>query len=128
MLAQLRRNEGQAAVEMALILPILVVLVLAIAQFGIAFNNYLTLTDAARAGARKAAVSRFVGDGGASAYALVMTDASGVPGASATVTSDNWNVPGSDVVVTATAPYSINILGWTVKSGDLTSTTTERLE
>jgi hypothetical protein len=44
------------------------------------------------------------------------------------VTSDNWSVPGSDVVVTATAPYSINILGWTVKSGNLTSTTTERLE
>ena len=128
MLAQLRRNEGQAAVEMALILPILVVLVLAIAQFGIAFNNYLTLTDATRAGARKAAVSRFIGDGGASAQALVITDASGVPGVSATVTSTNWNVPGSDVVVTATAPYSINILGWTVKSGNLSSTTTERLE
>jgi Flp pilus assembly protein TadG len=127
-LAQLRRNEGQAAVEMALILPILVVLVLAIAQFGIAFNNYLTLTDATRAGARKAAVSRFVGDGGASAQALVMTDASSVPGVAATVTSDNWNVPGSDVVVTATAPYSIDILGWTVKAGNLTSTTTERLE
>ena len=40
-----RREEGQALVEMALILPILVVLVLAIAQFGIAFNNYLTLKD-----------------------------------------------------------------------------------
>lgn len=129
MLARLRRNEGQAAVEMALILPILVVLVLAIAQFGIAFNYYLTLTDAARAGARKAAVARITGDaGGASAQALVMTDASSVPGVFATVTSTNWNVPGSDVVVTATAPYSINILGWTVKSGNLSTTTTERLE
>lgn len=128
MLARLRRNEGQAAVEMALILPILVVLVLAIAQFGIAFNYYLTLTDATRAGARKAAVARITGAGGAAAQALVMTDASSVPGVSATVTSTNWNVPGSDVVVTATAPYSIDILGWTVKSGNLTSTTTERLE
>ena len=45
-----------------------------------------------------------------------------------TVTSTNWNVPGSDVNVTVTYPYSINILGWTVKAGDLTSTTKERLE
>ena len=35
--------------ELALVLPILVVLVLAIVQFGVAFNNYVTLTDAARA-------------------------------------------------------------------------------
>jgi len=124
----IRRDDGQAAVEMALVLPILVVLLLAIAQFGIAFNNYLTLTDATRAGARKAAVSRFIGDGGAAAQALVLSDASSVSGVTATVTSDNWNIPGSDVVVTATAPYSINILGWTVKAGNLTSTTTERLE
>jgi Flp pilus assembly protein TadG len=126
----LRREEGQAAVEMALVLPILVVLLLAIAQFGIAFNNYVTLTDATRAGARKAAVSRFIGDGGAAAQALVLADASGVQGVSATVTAegDNWSTPGVDVVVTATAPYSINILGWTVRSGNLTSTTTERLE
>ena len=130
MFARLRKSDGQAAVEMALILPILVVLVLAIAQFGIAFNNYLTLTDATRAGARKAAVSRFAGDGGTAAKALVMSDASSVPGVSATVTSSDptWSVPGSDVVVTATAPYSINILGWVIKAGNLTSTTTESLE
>ena len=36
--------------EFAIILPILVVLLFGIAQFGIAFNNYVTITDAARAG------------------------------------------------------------------------------
>ena len=40
-------------------------LLLGIIQFGIVFNNYVTITDAARAGARKAAVSRFIGDQGA---------------------------------------------------------------
>ena len=124
----LRRDDGQAAAEFALVLPVLAALLLGIAQFGIVFNNYITLTDATRAGARKAAVSRFIGDGGAAAQALVLSDASSVSGVTATVTSDNWNIPGSDVVVTATAPYSINILGWTVKAGNLTSTTTERLE
>lgn len=129
----LHHEDGQAAAEMALILPLLAAILLAIAQFGIAFNNYITLTDATRAGARKAAVSRFVGDRGASAVTAVQSAASNLkqsgPGSlSVDVTSTNWNVPGSDVTVTATYPYSINILGWTIAGGFLTSTTKERLE
>lgn len=121
-----RRDDGQAAAEMALVLPILCALLLGIAQFGIAFNNYLKLTDATRAGARKAAVSRFTGDNGAAARTLVQSLAPGSFGVN--VTSTNWNVPGSDVTVSASYTYSISILGWTVKSGTMTSTQTERLE
>jgi hypothetical protein len=44
-----------------------------------------------------------------------------------TATPD-WTTTGNTVTVTASYPYSINILGWTVKSGNLTSTTKERLE
>ena len=44
--------------EFALVLPILLFLLLAIVQFGVVFNNYVTLTDAVRAGARKGAVAR----------------------------------------------------------------------
>ncbi|MCW2964119.1 MAG: hypothetical protein JWO17_1371 [Actinomycetia bacterium] len=129
----LRNEDGQAAAEMALILPLLAAILLAIAQFGIAFNNYITLTDATRAGARKAAVSRFVGDNGASAETAVRASASNLkqsgPGALVVdVKATNWTVPGSDVTVTATYPFSINILGWTIAGGDLTSTTKERLE
>lgn len=127
----LRRQDGQAAAEMALVLPVLAALLLGIAQFGIVFNNYITLTDATRAGARKAAVSRFVGDRGTSAKALVYSAASNLKASSLNVTVDaspNWTVPGGDVTVTATYPYSINILGWTVAGGNLTSTTRERLE
>jgi Flp pilus assembly protein TadG len=125
-----RREDGQAITEFALILPVLVALLLGIIQFGIVFNNYLTITDAARAGARKAAVSRFIGDNGASAKTTAQNSAQQLDQAAlkVTVTSTNWNVPGSDVNVTVTYPYSINILGWTVKAGDLTSTTKERLE
>jgi Flp pilus assembly protein TadG len=130
-----RNEDGQAAAEMALILPLLAALLLAIAQFGIAFNNYITLTDATRAGARRAAVSRFVGDNGASAVLAVRAAASNLKQTgpdglvvNATVTNSNWTVPGSEVTVTATYPYSINILGWTIAGGSLTSTTKERLE
>jgi Flp pilus assembly protein TadG len=129
----LRNEDGQAAAEMALVLPVLAAILLAIAQFGIAFNNYITLTDATRAGARKAAVSRFVGDNGTSAEAAVRAAASNLkqsgPGSlSVDVNATNWTVPGSQVTVTATYPYSIDILGWTVAGGYLTSTTKERLE
>lgn len=127
---RLRREDGQAAAEMALVLPILTAILLAIAQFGVVFNNYITLTDATRTGARKAAVSRFVGDNGAAAVSAVKAAASNLDKNKlvVSVTSTNWNVPGSDVTVTASYPYSIDILGWTVKSGSLVSTTKERLE
>ena len=49
---KLRDEHGQAAAEMALVLPILAGLMLAIAQFGIVFNQSPTHTDATRAGAR----------------------------------------------------------------------------
>ena len=126
----LRREDGQAITEFALILPILVALLLGIIQFGIVFNNYLTITDAARAGARKAAVSRFLGDNGAAAKVTAQNSAQELnqTDLKVTVTSTNWDVPGSDVNVTVTYPYTINILGWTVKAGDLSSTTKERLE
>src|SRR5436305_10354237 len=125
-----RKDDGQAAAELAMVLPILVMLLLGIAQFGIVFNNYITLTDATRAGARKAAISRFIGDSGTAAAALVRDDASNLDQTqlNVSVTSTSWDVPGSDVTVTATYPYSLNILGITVKSGVLTSTTKERLE
>src|SRR5205823_14830115 len=41
--------------------------------------------------------------------------------------SSSWD-PGSDVTVTASYPYSISLLGLVVKSGRLSSTTTERVE
>ena len=47
-------------VEFALVLPILLMLLLGVIQFGIAFNHYLAVTDAVRAGARQGAVARYL--------------------------------------------------------------------
>lgn len=52
----IKNEKGASAVEFALILPILIMLVFGIFQFGIAYNNYITITHAAREGARLAAV------------------------------------------------------------------------
>ncbi|QCQ22966.1 pilus assembly protein [Desulfoglaeba alkanexedens ALDC] len=51
-----KAEKGAAAVEFAIILPILIMLLFGIFQFGIAFNNYIAITHAAREGARLAAV------------------------------------------------------------------------
>jgi len=53
----IKNEKGASAVEFALILPILIMLVFGIFQFGIAYNNYITITHAAREGARRAAVA-----------------------------------------------------------------------
>ena len=53
-----KNERGQTMTEFAFVLPILLVLLFGIIQFGIIFNNYVALTDAARAASRKGAVSR----------------------------------------------------------------------
>ena len=122
-------NEtGQTMAEFAIVLPILVVLLFGIVQFGIVFNNYVTLTDAARAGARAAAVSRQAGNPVGNATAAVRASGSDLNQASLGVTiSSGWS-PGSPVTVRATYPYSISLLGWVVTSGTLTTTSTEAVE
>jgi Flp pilus assembly protein TadG len=127
---QLLSESGQGLVEFAIVLPLLCVLILAIVQFGVLWNNYITLTDATRAGARVAAVSRTAGDPIGATKAAVCNSAYNMD-----CTTLNPQVSpgtpwssGSQVTVTATYPYSIDLLGITVRSGTLTSTTKERIE
>lgn len=130
--ARSRRSseDGQTAVEFALVLPILAVLLVAIVEFGVTFHDYVTVTDASRVAARKAAVSRFLNDGGAAAEAAGLNAAASLNGDGLDVacTADDWEEPGTDVSCTVTYPYSIDVLGWVVADGNLTSETTERLE
>ena len=72
---KLDNQRGQTMAELALVLPVLLVLLLGIAQFGVTFNNYVSLTDAVRAGARKAAVSRNLGDPAGACRAQVLASA-----------------------------------------------------
>lgn len=115
---------------MAIVLPALLLLLLGILQFGIAFNNYLALTDAVRAGARTAAVSRQSASPEADAEKRVRESAASLKDADLDVSVDadpRWE-QGADVTVTATYPYAINLLGIVVKSGNLSSSTVERVE
>jgi Flp pilus assembly protein TadG len=129
----IRTENGQAVVEFAIVMPALIALLLGILQCGTAFNHYLTVTDAARAGARKAILMR-VGDftptdvtQAVDAAAPDLTQAQ--LGTTVTDASDpTFTHSGSTVTVTVTYPYSINILGWVVSSGNLTSTMSDALE
>jgi len=51
-----RHDRGAAAVEFALILPLLVLLIFGIVEFGRAYNVQISITNAAREGARVMAV------------------------------------------------------------------------
>jgi Flp pilus assembly protein TadG len=126
---QIRNEQGQAMTEFALVLPVLALILFAVIQFGIVFNNYITLTDATRAGARKAAVSRDDPNRDADVMAAVRGSATDLDGSKLSVSppSSTWD-SGTDVTVTASYPYSISLLGLVVKSGRLSSTTTERVE
>jgi Flp pilus assembly protein TadG len=123
-------EDGQTAVEFALVLPILAVLIFAIVEFGVTFHDYVTVTDASRVAAREAAVSRHTGDFGAAAEAAGEQAAQSLDGDVLDVNcgAEDWSRPGTDVSCTVTYPYSIDVLGWVVADGTLTSETTERLE
>ena len=123
-----KSEQGQSITEFALALPILALLLFAVVQFGIAFNNYVTLTDATRAGARKAAVGRQLSNPSSATVTAVRASAQDLKQSDLSITVTSTWQPGADVAVKATYPYSISLLGMVVKSGRLSSTTTERVE
>jgi Flp pilus assembly protein TadG len=123
-----RNEKGQSMTEFALVLPILALLLFGVIQFGIVFNNYLQVTDAVRAGARKGATGRHLQN---PQGAVIQT----VRDASTSLNQSDLNVSvtsswqqGEDVTVSASYPYQINLLGLVVQSGRMTSTTKERVE
>src|SRR5436189_541322 len=128
----LRNQRGQAVTEFAVILPVLLLVLLAIYQFGVLFNNYIQVTAAAREGARKAATSRTLGVAGAesAATAAAQAAAPGLTTSNMGITYPNSPtfIQGSNVKVQVTYPYSISIIGLVVSSGNLTASTTMRVE
>jgi len=114
-----REEDGQAAVELALVLPLLVLLVTAIVQLGIAFNRYVVLTDAVRVAARAAAVA---GGSAGAAQAAAARAADGQP------VQVQVQVRDGAVTVTASAPWSISVFGLPLRSGTLVSSTTQAVE
>ena len=127
---KMRGQRGQTMVEFAIVLPIFLMLLLGIAQGGIAFNNYVQLTDATRAGARYGAPLACSGscDRSSLVTSKVKSSAANLNTSQVGVTITSTWQPGTDLRVCATYPFSINLIGLVVRSGNLNSCTTERVE
>lgn len=123
-----KREQGQTMTEFALVLPLLALLLFGVIQFGIVFHQYVTLTDAVRTGARQGAVGRNLSNPGSTVVNRVRTSAADLDQSKLAVTVNSTWEQGTDVSVNATYPYDISLLGVVVKSGNLSSTTTERVE
>lgn len=102
-------------VEMVIVVPLLLLLIFGIAEFGIAFGQWQTLANAAREGARVGVVFRDSADCAANAqtevenavnnYAATMM----LPAPSVSV-SGLCAGPPNAVTVTATVPYNFQVL------------------
>lgn len=114
------RDGGQATVEFALALPILLIVVLGLTQVGVAVRNELAVELAAREGARAAAVSASPAAAAraaaATAVALPLAVSTAVGGSAVTVT------------VTYRDPTDVAIIGRFIGTTTHTATVTMALE
>jgi Flp pilus assembly pilin Flp len=104
-----RGEEGAAAVEFALLLPLLVLLLFGMIQFGAAFNTRIQATNAAREAARLAVVG--IDDwsdvGGIPFWQLVRSEAGLGTITNCTLSTDN--VVGGTITVTFDFPLNLVI-------------------
>jgi len=133
---RLHGDRGQSIVEFAFILPFLVFLLLAIIQFGLAFHNYLAITDAARVGARAAAVHRTSNPCGAATTAIQNTVSAtqwSVISSRITCNPASPGAVGTSYSISITYPFTIGLPGMfglpaLNTTGTMTASATERLE
>ncbi|MDO8616501.1 MAG: pilus assembly protein [Dehalococcoidia bacterium] len=97
-------ERGQALTELVLLLPIFLILVFAIVDFGMGFHSYITVTNSAREGARLGAV----GGSSAAIAQRVRDTASTLDQGNLTVTVTNAQGPvGQSVTVKADYQYNL---------------------
>jgi Flp pilus assembly protein TadG len=149
-----RREDGQALVELALAMPLLLLLLMGIIQFGIMISDYSTLVDAARAGAQELAVGRGLSDPCDLAVSQAMTNTAGamsLPSSDITPsfhsTADycgtssgcafkyqsscnaNGNlVQGDEATMTISYPYTLSVIGLGVLHLNLSSSSSDAIQ
>ena len=101
-------DGGQAAVELALVLPLVVLVLLVVVQVGLVARSQILVVHAAREAAREAAV-----DPGADAPRRAALEGSGLAGDRLTVASTGRGGPGSRVRVEVRyrAPTAVPLIG-----------------
>lgn len=121
-------ERAQAAVEFALILPILCLVLFGALEFGTAFWRFQQLSAAASEGARRAAVSRTSATRTSEIQTAVQNASPGLTAGSIGIsTTSTWD-PGDPVTVTLTYPEDITVMGFEFFSSNLSSSRTARVE
>jgi Flp pilus assembly protein TadG len=113
-LPKLRRNEnGSVAVEFALFLPLLLVIVFGIIELGSAWYFKQVLVSASRDGARYASLYSESGttDQEVASYIQGNLTASGFPGSASVQVTGAQGAPGAQVSVDITSNYDLPVLG-----------------
>jgi Flp pilus assembly protein TadG len=133
-----RLEPGTSMLEMVIVLPLLLLVLFALAEFGILFGRWLIVNNATREGAREAVVFRADCDATSVETDVVSTVQNYASALGITITSSNVGVaglcggPGSDSTVNVTLPFAFQVLpGIAPSIGtnlDLTSSSTMRNE
>lgn len=120
-----REDGGQASVELALVLPLVMILLLAVAQLGLLVRDQILVVHAAREAAREAAV-----DPAADAPRRAAVASSSLNGSRLTVTSTQRGAVGSRVRVEVAYRTSsaVPLLGAAVGNLTLRASATMRVE
>jgi Flp pilus assembly protein TadG len=121
------REQGQALTEIALCLPILCILMMAIVQYGIMIWRDMELTNAARDGARHAVVARVEPTPAAAVKSTVRASLDTIDPDSVDVTVNGGWEHGDQVTVSVSTPHRLDVLGFEVWSGRLRATSTVRI-
>lgn len=100
-------RKGQALVEMALVLPILILILMGIIEFGRVLNAYLIITNASREGARYAAIHNT--DAQIQTTVSNLTTTLNQSDISVTI-SPSYAYRTSGTAVTVTVGYSVDII------------------
>jgi Flp pilus assembly protein TadG len=119
-----RDERGAAAVEFALVFPLLILVLFGVVEYGAVYNAQLQITGAAREAARELAVT---GDAGAARSAALDAAPALVPALAPNdiAFSSATCSPGADITVTISyaKPFLTGLFGATV---DLTGVATRR--
>ena len=118
-------SEGQAAVELALALPLVALLLLTLVQLGFLVRDQVLVVHAAREGVRQAAV-----DPSADAARRAAAGSSGLAADHMQVWMTGRGAPGTHVRVTVTyrAPTDVPLVGAAIGDVEMHASATMRVE
>jgi Flp pilus assembly protein TadG len=132
-----RAEAGTSIIEATIVLPLMLLLVFGIAEFGVSFTRWNSLTNAVREGARVGVVFRAPCDNAAVTTLIETTvsdfaDSSGIDPANITTTvAGECDGTGTQLTVTSKVPYNyiaLSALAGFAPSTDLSARTVMRNE